>query len=173
MMNWAKLTPQRASKPTGRFRSGLSNTLVSASVFLQKLGYFNVLLERDRSDDQISNVIRAAFELGSAAAEHHVMINYEKYYWDGIAMSEWRDSGLPKASEERRRQGAKVRAQILKAASELYQKDPALIRNDTETARQIAKLRLPGLQKGNGVQLGVDAITRHMRSSRQSLCKEN
>ena len=136
--------------------------------FLDRVGHFDTLLHRGPSEDQLSQVIRAAFELGSAAAEHRIMVNYEQYFWDGIAMSEWRDAGLPKAIEERRRQGARTRAQIVKAACDLYSKNPALIRNDLETARQISKMRLPGLQKGNGVQLTVDAITKHIRSARKA-----
>jgi hypothetical protein len=37
----------------------------------------------------------AAFELGFAAAYHRMMINYEDYVYDGIAMREWRTAGLP------------------------------------------------------------------------------
>jgi hypothetical protein len=45
-------------------------------------------------------------------------------------------------------------------------KEPVLIRNDSETARKILALKLPELQKGNGVQLGFDAITWHLRQVR-------
>jgi hypothetical protein len=140
--------------------------------FLRRTGHFGTLLHRGSSEDEFSQVLKAAFELGSAAAEHRIMVNYEKYFWDGIAMSEWRDAGLPKAVEERRRQGARTRALIVEAARELYSKNPALIRNDLETARQIIKMRLPGLQKGNGIQLSVDAITRHIRSARKALQRQ-
>jgi hypothetical protein len=137
--------------------------------FLQKAGYFDTLLSLDNPKDEFSHVVRAAFELGSAAAEHRVMEHYEQYFRDGIAMSEWRDAGLPKAIEERKRQGKRTRAQIVEATRQLYSKNPALIRNDAETARQIIKMHLPGLQKGNGTHLSVDAITRHIRSARKGL----
>jgi hypothetical protein len=38
-----------------------------------------------------------------ASAEYDVMEHYEEYMFDGIAMSEWRESGLPKARAERLR----------------------------------------------------------------------
>ena len=91
--------------------------------------------------------IRAAFELGMAAAEYHVMDNCEQYMFDGIAMSGWRESGLPKARAERLRQGIRSRKAILEAARALYGKEPALIRNNSETARKILALKLPELQK--------------------------
>ena len=84
--------------------------------------------------------------------------------------SEWRESGLPKARAERLRQGIRSRNAILEAARALYGKEPALIRNDSETARKILALKLPELQKGNGVQLGFDAITRHLRQARKGEC---
>ena len=46
------------------------------------------------------------------------------------------------------------------------EKNPLLIRNDSETARKILALKLPELQKGNGVQLGFEAITWHLRQAR-------
>ena len=82
-------------------------------------------------------------------------------------MSEWRDAGLPKARQERLRQGARTRSEIIRAAERLYANNPLLIRNDLETARQILEMRLPALQKGNGQQLGLDSITRHLRQARR------
>jgi hypothetical protein len=96
-----------------------------------------------------------------------MMVSYEDYVHDGIAMSEWRNAGLPKARQERLRQGARTRAEILKAAERLYGEDPMLVRNDSETARRIIKLRVPGLQKCNYQRLGIDAITRHLREVRR------
>jgi hypothetical protein len=75
-----------------------------------------------------------------------------------------------KAREERLRQGAKTRTEIVGAAKRLYQSDPNLIRNDTETARRILELRLPALQRGANQQVSIDAITRHLRASRRELC---
>jgi hypothetical protein len=82
-------------------------------------------------------------------------------------MAEWRESGLPKARAERLRQGARSREAIVRAAKALYQTRPELIRNDTQTARAIQKMRLPELQRGYDHQLGLDAITKHLRSARK------
>ena len=70
----------------------------------------------------------AAFELGFAAAYHRMIINYEDYVYDGMAMKEWRTAGLPKAREERLRQGAKTRAEVVSAAKSLYRSNPLLVR---------------------------------------------
>jgi hypothetical protein len=137
---------------------------------LQKLGMFDTLFDEETPSEPQEQAIRAAFELGMAAAEYQVMDNYEEYMVDGIAMSEWRESGLPKARAERLRQGIRSRNAILEAARALYAKEPALIRNDSETARRILALKLPELQRGNGVQIGFDAITRHLREARKDEC---
>jgi hypothetical protein len=134
---------------------------------LQKMSYFEALTS-DKAPTEIDGIaVRTAFELGYAAGQHRMMVNYEDYVHDGMAMAEWRDAGLPKAREERLRQGARTRAEILKAAKRLYEEDPELVRNDSETARRIIKLRLPGLQKSERQQLGIDAITRHLRGARR------
>ena len=99
-----------------------------------------------------------------------MMINYEDYVYDGIAMEKWLTAGLPKAREERLRQGAKTRAEIVSAARSLYRSDPLLVKNDTETARRILQMRLPALRRGNNRQVSIDAITRHLRASRGELC---
>jgi hypothetical protein len=49
------------------------------------------------------------------------------------------------------------------------QKDPALIPNDLELAKELLALRLSELEKTNGSQLGTDAITRHIRAVRNRL----
>lgn len=134
---------------------------------LNRLGFLDVLLTRDTPTDTHLIALRAAFELGHAAAERRLLSDYEDALFDGFAIAEWREAGLPKAREERIRQGERTRAEILKAAAILYAKDPSLLRNDSETARQMLKMNLPGLQKGNGVQVTVDAITRHLRDSRR------
>ena len=77
-----------------------------------------------------------------------------------LPMSEWRESGLPKARAKRLRQGSGACNAILEAG-----KEPALNRHP-ETARKILALKLPELQKGNGVQLGFEAITWHLRQAR-------
>jgi hypothetical protein len=61
--------------------------------------YRRIALRAARTSDQ------SRFELGMAAAEYDVMEHYEEYMFDGIAMSEWRESGLPKARAQRLRQG--------------------------------------------------------------------
>jgi hypothetical protein len=137
------------------------------AVSLQKQGCFDVLISNDEPATEIARAVRSAFELGCATAEYRVLNYYEEYVYDGIAQSEWREEGLPRAREERLRQGRRTRTAILNAAKELYAKSPELIRNDSETARRILKLKLPDLQKGNGTQIGFDCITRHLREARQ------
>ncbi len=134
---------------------------------LNRLGFLDILLSEHPPQEPHEIAVRAAFELGHAAAERKLIADYEEYLFDGFAVSEWREAGLPKAREERIRQGERTRGEILKAAKLLYSKDPNLARNDTETARQILKMKLPGLQKGKGQQLSLDAITRHLREARK------
>ena len=114
---------------------------------LQKLGYSEILTSNDpvNRDDRVA--IRLAFELGFAAAKHRLMTAYEDYLHDGVAMSEWRNTGLPRARQEGLRQGARTRQEVLSAATRLYENDASLVRNDSETARRILAMRLPALQK--------------------------
>lgn len=135
---------------------------------LKKLGYLDAITMPSQPTKPDQSAVRLAFELGYAVSQHQIMANFENYFDDGYAMSEWRESGLPKAREERLRQGARTRAAIAKAAERLYTEDHSLIRNDLETARRILKLDIPELQKGNGLQIGIDAITRHLRAIRQA-----
>ena len=114
----------------------------------------------DAPKNRTQEAVRAAFELGMAAAEHRLFDSYEEYFRAGIASEQWRAEGLPAA---RAFQGQRTRTAILNTAKELYAKDPALIRNDTKTAKAIPCLELPELQKGGGRQLGIDA---HKASSR-------
>jgi len=134
---------------------------------LDKIGYLDVLTSNERVTEENQLIARLSFELGFAAAEHRLMTCYEDYLHDGIAMSEWRRAGLPKAREERLRLGSRTRNEIVAAAKRLYAADPSLVRNDTETAREILKLKLPALQKGGNQQLSLDAITRHLREARR------
>jgi hypothetical protein len=134
---------------------------------LEKLGYLEVLKSNNCVEGDEKTAVRLAFELGFATAEHRLMTAYEDYLHDGIAMSEWRNAGLPRAREERLRQGARTRREVLSAAKRLYEKDASLVRNDSETARRILAMRLPGLQKRENVQLSVDAVTRHLRAGRR------
>jgi hypothetical protein len=95
------------------------------------------------------------------------MTAYEDYLHDGVAMSEWRNTGLPRARQEGLRQGARTRQEVLSAATRLYESDASLVRNDSETARRILAMRLPALQKGPNQQLSIDAVTRHLRAGRR------
>jgi hypothetical protein len=134
---------------------------------LEKMKYLRVLTSNDTPSNKTEEAIRLSFELGYAAAEYRLIDVYEDYVHDGIAMSEWRHAGLPKAREERLRQGMRTRIEVLAAAKRLYAENPSLVRNDSETAREILKLNLPAMQKGRGQQLPVDAITRHLRAARK------
>lgn len=134
---------------------------------LEKLGYLDVLTSADPVDNKHEVALRLALELGFAAAEHRLMASYEEYLHDGIAMSEWRSAGLPRARQERLRQGARTRQEVLSAAQRLYERDSSLVRNDSETARRILTMRLPALQKSANQQLSIDAVTRHLRAGRR------
>jgi hypothetical protein len=134
---------------------------------LQRLGLFDALLATGAPKNRPQEAVRTAFELGMAAAEHRLIDTYEDYLLDGMAMADWREEGLPAARAERLRQGQRSRTAILKAAKSLYEKDPTLIRNDARTARAIQRLEFPELEKGYGHQLGIDAITKHLREARK------
>jgi hypothetical protein len=134
---------------------------------LQKLDYLPVLLSDKTPVENDKIAVRLAFELGFATSEHRLMVIYEDYVHDGVAMSEWRKAGLPLARGERLRQGARTRKEILAAAEKLYAADASLIRNDSETAKRILEMRLPALQKGANQQLSLDAVTRHLRAGRR------
>jgi hypothetical protein len=135
---------------------------------LEKLGLLNVLASGDEPANKLQRAAQAAFELGMATAEYRLLTIYEEYVHAGIAAEEWREAGLPRAREERLRQGAKTREAIVKAAKRVYVLDRDLVRNDVETARRILKLDLPELQKGKGLQIGIDAVTRHLRAARKA-----
>ena len=162
-----RINSQHGIEADGSFAFRLAEYARQRVSTLRKLGMFDTLLAKEAPSAPHEQAIPAAFELGMAAAEYQVMDDFEEYMFDGIAMSEWRESGLPKARAERLRQGMQSRNAILGAARALYAKEPALIRNDSETARKILALKLPELQKGNGVQIGFDAITRHLREARK------
>ena len=151
----------------GSFASRLLEYGRQRLIKLQQLGFLNVLISTEAPKTRPQEAVRAAFELGMAAAEHRLIDAYEDYLYDGMAMSEWREEGLPKARAERLRQGERSRTAILNAAKTLYAKDPTFTRNDMNTARAIQRLHLPELQKGCGQQLGLDAITKHLREARK------
>lgn len=165
-----KINSENGIKSDGSYAFRLAEYGRQRVIALQSLESFDLLLSREKPNDDHGKAVMAAFELGFAAAYHRMMINYEDYVYDGIAMEEWRTAGLPKAREERLRQGAKTRAEIVSAAKSLYRSNPLLVKNDTETARRILQMRLPALRRGNNGQVSVDAITRHLRASRAELC---
>lgn len=134
---------------------------------LQKLGYLDVLISRDAPKSPAEEAVRNAFELGMATAEHRLIDTYEQYLWDGMAMSEWRETGLPMARAERLRRGKITHTAVVAAARKLFKTNPNLKRNDSETARQIIGLKLPELQKGAGVCVSLDTITKHLRRARE------
>lgn len=133
---------------------------------LQKLHMLDVIISNDKPKTSKAEAVRVAFELGMATAEFRLLDTYEDYLLDGMAMSEWRESGLPRAREERIRLGKVTHKAVVEAARTLYSKDQLLVRNDSETARRIRALNIPELEKGGGITVGVDAITRHLRSAR-------
>jgi hypothetical protein len=133
---------------------------------LKKQNLLDAITSEDSPGTDVEKAVRAAFELGMATAEHRLIAVYEDYVYDGMALEDWRESGLPKARAERLRQGARTRGAIVKAAKRVYALNRDLIRNDVEAARRILKLDLPELQKGHGMQIGIDAVTRHLRAAR-------
>jgi hypothetical protein len=161
-------SPEKGIEADFSFSFRLIEYARQRAISLERLGFLDTLQCDTIPNQSDQMAVRAAFEFGYSAALHSMIVNYEDYIHDGIAMSRWRCAGLPKAQRERLRQGQKSRAEILQAARRLYEDDPTLVRNDSETARRIIKLRLPGLQKGNNQQLGLDAITRHLRAARRN-----
>src|SRR5574337_1034887 len=150
-----KINSKNGIQDDGSYAFRLAEYGRQRAMTLQSLGNFDLLLSRDKPNDDQGKAVMAAFELGFAAAFHRRMINYEDYVYDGIAMEEWRTAGLPKAREERLRQGAKTRAEIVGAAKSLYRSNPLLVKNDTETARRILQMRLPALRRGANGQVGL------------------
>jgi hypothetical protein len=134
---------------------------------LQKMGLLKSLESSAKPRTKLQTAVRLGFELGAAVNEHNVMKIFEDYLWDGMAVAEWRNTGLPRAREERIRQGLRSRKAILAAANLLYVKNPKFLRNDTETARAIQKMNVPELRQENGSSLGIDAITKHLRAARK------
>jgi hypothetical protein len=49
---------------------------------------------------------------------------------------------------------------------QVFDKEPALSRNDSKTAEAIASMKLTELQKRDGTFLGEDAIIKHLRAAR-------
>jgi hypothetical protein len=134
---------------------------------LDKLGMLDAITQKSTPTNEPEKAVRLAFELGMAAAEHRFMDIYEGYVDAGISQEEWREAGHERARDERIRLGKKTRNAIVAAAKRLYADSPGLIRNDMETARQIQRLHLPELEKGQGHQVGHDAIARHLRGARK------
>jgi hypothetical protein len=166
----SKINSENGINDDGSYAFRLAEYGRQRVIALQALKSFDLLLSREKPIDDHGKAVMAAFELGFAAAYHRMMISYEDYVYDGISMEEWRTAGLPKAREERLRQGAKTRACVVTAAKQLYRSEPMLVRNDTETARRILEMRLPALRRGNNQQMSVDAVTRHLRAARRELC---
>jgi hypothetical protein len=134
---------------------------------LQKLGMLCAVTDDREPHNDTERAVRAAFEFGMAASEHRVMHLFEDYIFDGISMAEWRESGLPRAREERLRHGARTRHAVVEAAKKLYAEERLLLRNDSATAKRILALKLPELQKGMGRQVNPDTVTKHLRAARK------
>jgi hypothetical protein len=127
----------------------------------------NGLLKQIRDNaDNASNDIASAFILGCIAAENHWLEIHEEAVFEGYAHIEGRESGRPLALEARIRQGKRTRKAVIAAASQLYDQDPALRRNDSKTANRIANMKLEPLRKRDGTYLGCDAIVKHLRAAR-------
>ena len=76
--------------------------------------------------------------------------NHEGAVLEGYALIEGRECGRPLAVAARLRQGKRTRKAVIEAASKLYSENPALRRNDSKTAVQIAELKLEALRKRDG-----------------------
>jgi hypothetical protein len=85
---YAKLTKTNNSyriEADGSFACRLAGCARQRALTLQKLGMFETLLAEELPSAPHEQAIRAAFELGMAAAEYDVMEHYEEYMFDGIA----------------------------------------------------------------------------------------
>jgi len=130
-----------------------------------KAGLLKQVLEH--SDDN-SHDIASAFVLGCIATELHWLRVHEEAVFEGYAHIEGREIGRPLALAARKRQGKRTRKAVIAAASNLYNDEPSLRRNDSKTANRIASMKLDALRKRDGTFLGVEAIVKHLRATRRS-----
>jgi hypothetical protein len=128
-----------------------------------KLGILERIL---KNTDDLEDDVCAAFVLGLIANEQYWLANHEKAVFEGYLHIEGREVGQVAAVRARQKQGRKRRAAILDAAKNLYKQCPGLSRNDSETARRIEAQRLPELRKTDGSYLGMEAISKHLKSAR-------
>jgi hypothetical protein len=105
--------------------------------------------------------------LGCLATENFWIENHEEAIFEGYALIEGREVGRPRALAARRRQGKRTRSAVIQAASQLYNRDPTLRRNDSRAASTISEMRLSSLRKRDGTFLGPDAIIKHLRTARR------
>lgn len=87
---------------------------------LSKMGMLDAIISRAEPRTKAERAVRAAFELGMATAEHRLLDTYEHYLWDGMALSDWRETGLPMARAERLRCGKITHTAVVGAARRLY-----------------------------------------------------
>jgi len=121
--------------------------------------------------DDIDNDVTAAFILGCIATDSQWLALHEEAVFEGYAHIEGRESGRPLALAARRRQGKRTRNAVVTAASQLYDQNSSLRRNDSKTAECIANMKLAALRKRDGTYLGTEAIVKHLRATRASAAK--
>src|SRR5690242_1902073 len=131
---------------------------------LSKKGLIEHIVEHA---DNIEDDLAAAFLLGCLATENFWIENHEEAIFEGYALIEGREVGRPRALAARRRQGKRTRSAVIQAASQLYNRDPTLRRNDSRAASTISEMRLSSLRKRDGTFLGPDAIIKHLRTARR------
>lgn len=102
---------------------------------LKKRGLLNDLMNTNESpkEEHREDVI-AAFEFGFAAAELRLKDVFEDAILEGFRLQEGREFGLAAARDARIRLGNKRRKAVTRAAKDLYNESPELLRNDNKTA---------------------------------------
>jgi hypothetical protein len=119
-----------------------------------------------KNPDNLENDVASAFILGCIATENHWLEVHKDAVFEGYAHIEGREAGRPLALAARLRQGRRTRKAVLSVAAKLYDQEPSLRRNDSETANRIAIMKLDSLRKRDGTFIGVDAIVKHLRAAR-------
>jgi hypothetical protein len=133
---------------------------------LDRTGHLQ-LIEKGKASSPEELAVVMAFELGYAASELRLKDQYEDAIYEGLRLQEGRETGREAAADAKRRATRQTRDAIRKAALALYEQNPALLRNDAATAREIERQHLPALCRHGQTSIGADAIGKHLRALHQ------
>lgn len=111
---------------------------------------------------QLFNYMEAAISLGFILAEYKVRFRHEEAVMRGKYILDAREKGLPKARKANLKRGSTSRTAVLNAARDIYDREPYLKTQKSETARRIENMKILALQKADKTFLGFDAIYKHL-----------